>query len=232
MYVRYAASVFFSIATLLLASLFCYLGLASNGALLGKTPDIPAYLGAIAVGSSYFVVPLLIGTSCSPFIEAKKLPWLTLALVGLGIWADFVYGNSFLALLIIPFNIIASWALAISCLRITRKIVVLPLLVASSGLVLASVIGYAEFTDQQAEARAHALCVGTKAGQSVGQLLADAKREEKHPKYVRWVQVNESIKNAEGTVRVLYRGTNLVRGHVCEVKIAGGMIVEGKYAIE
>lgn len=229
MVLRYLGSAFFATISFSLALIFCYLGVASNAAILGNTPTTQNYLDALSLSAFVFATPLLIGVSCAPFIRVNTKSWLALFFVALGAWADFSVGNSFLALFIFPYNAIAAWLLAASCLGLNRNIGALPVFVASAVLAVYLVIGYSTFTDQQAEERARTFCLHVSRGQSVEEILVKAKAENQNKKYLRVVQEVGSMKDGNGTVVVLYRGVNLYRNHSCYVNVLEGRAVEMSY---
>ncbi|BCO26224.1 hypothetical protein MIZ03_1104 [Rhodoferax lithotrophicus] len=232
MFFRYLGSALFTLISFSLALIFCYLGLAGNSSLLGKTPTTQNYLDALSLSAFVFAAPLLIGASCAPFIRVRPNSWLALLLVVLGAWADFSVGNSFLALLIFPYNAVATWFLAVSCLLVNRNIGALPVFVASAVLATNLVIDYSTFTDRQAEERARAFCLHISRGQSVEEILGNAKAEINNKKHLRWVQELGSMKDGNGTVDILYRGVNLDRDHFCHVKVLEGRAVEASYQQE
>lgn len=230
--VGYVLRAAFSAVALLLTVVSCYLGLASNASLLGKAPNIQNYLAATVTVSWFLALPLLIGAACALFVDFRKLPWVALLLAGLGAAWDYKYGNSFLALLITPFNIVVSCWLALSCLSNTKRLLPLPVFIAYAGIALTLVIGYADFTDHQAERRAKAFCAAALIGQPAEALLASAWADSKNEKHVRWIQVRESLENGGGTVSISYRGANLLRIHSCAVVVSAGATVGGRYALE
>jgi hypothetical protein len=231
------AKVVFTALMFFLAAVFCYLGLASNGSLLGKSPTYLTYAGAIAMSSGYFIIPLLIASSCSPFISVSKLPWLRVLLVCVGAWADYTIGNSFAALLIFPYNIAATWSVAIGCLPVLRnkaRHTVMPMFssffVISLSVLVMLAIYYSKFTEREAQRRATDFCAKVLNGEVIEKVKADISIETKNEDFVRWIQVyDDSAKQGESEIRIDYRGISLENIHECALAFSSGVVVKQSY---
>jgi hypothetical protein len=221
----------FALVTLLAACWLCYLGLSGNSSLLGPSPTIEQYLQATLASSWFLTLPLLIGAATCFFVESRRLPWVPLTLVVLGaVWLHSTE-PSFVLLLVYPFNILVCWVLGIRCMSHSKSLLALPVLVAFAGLVLASVVSYARLTEQRAEQMARALC-SVRPGTDVASLVARAAQDKSHHVHVRWVQVQDQLRNGEGTLSVMYRGTNLLHVNVCELKATNGTLIGTTYRVQ
>ncbi len=210
----------------------CYFGVSGNGQLLGKAPTTDDYIRVILLTGSYIGLPLLVGTACALFVEPRRLPWIALAFAVLGAYWLYSFESSFLLLLIYPFVIVASWFVGILCACRCKNFLALPILVFGVGLTLSAVVYYSQFTERQAEAKARALCMVARPGGRIEPILAHANEDSLHRDHVRWVQIFDSVKNGEGVLQVVYRGTSLIRLNTCEVQVTKGWVTSSSFRLE
>ena len=221
----------FAFATLLAACWLCYLGLSGNSSLLGPSPTNEQYLRAALTSSWFLTLPLVMGVATCFFVDPRKLPWVALIFVFLG--ATWLHSTEpgFVLLLVYPFNILVCWVLGIWCMSRSKSLLALPLFVVAAAVVMAGVISYARFTEQLAENMARTLC-SVPLGTDFASLVARAAEDRGRHNHVRWVQVQDQVKNGEGTLSVTYRGTNLLRLNVCELKATKGALTGASYRVQ
>lgn len=197
---------------------------------MGKSRDVGAYLYAIAISSSFITLPLLTSAACAFFSEPKKLPWLYLVLSLVAATTGMLEGLGFFPLLLYPFSIVVSWIVGLRSLLQCKSLLALPMFILVCAFVVSAVIFYAESSEEQAEAMARAFCVKTITGSKFEDVLVRAKDDEKNKRRVRWVQVIDSVKGGEGRIDIVYRGTNLLTTHKCEVTVTARFVKMAKYS--
>jgi hypothetical protein len=156
---------------------------------------------------------------------------VALALVALGAaWLGSVEPG-FVLLLAYPFNIIVCWVLGVRCASRSKNLLALPLFIFFAGALLSGVILYAEFTEQAAEKMAKSMCA-VPVGTNFKSVIARAGEDNRRHDHVRWVQVQDKVKDGEGTLSVIYRGTNLLRLNVCELKAGKGVVLGSNFKVQ
>lgn len=223
MTLKYLANAFFALTAFAMAQLLWYSQLASNGSMLGDAPGVGTYLGL-----AYLSIPLLIAAACAFFIPYQNLRWKNLVMVAFGAYADFMVGPSLLSLLIDPYCLVVTWLLGIRAIASVGWRAV-PVALGTIIVALAITVKYAEFIESQAADKAQQFCASTDANETLQHLLARTDFEVKHPGFARWVQVFESVKQGDGSIRMSYRGLNLNRTHQCVLTVSGGVVVHGAY---
>ncbi|MGP1682619.1 MAG: hypothetical protein ACTS8S_09870 [Giesbergeria sp.] len=122
-------------------------------------------------------------------------------------------------------------AVMVFCLRQKKALLSLPVFIFGTACVLSAVILLAERSEQQAQAKAKALCASAKTGENPAQVVGRTAQDQANKKHGRWVQVDDHTKNGEGDVTVIYRGVNLLRMYTCDIKVASGKIIAAHYTM-